>query len=278
MQQPNNQKPHSPLARILALIAALIVLVGTIFIVFGPGRGSRDASVLPRAYATDTTDRPWKDLQKGASGADVRLIQTALQALGFYDGAIDGNFSKVFEEAVLAFQRDWGLEDNGVIDRETFDLLTADLPAVSPSPVRGTAAPTRKPSPSPTPVHGAAQSPAAASIPVVRGQSYSDKEHVAAYLKQFGELPPNYITKAQASALGWVASYGNLWRVAPGKSIGGDRYGNYEGLLPAKSGRRYYECDIDFDGSYRNGKRIVYSSDGLIFYTGDHYNTFEEIR
>ena len=70
---------------------------------------------------------------------------------------------------------------------------------------------------------------------------------------------------------------GNLWDVADGMSIGGDKFGNREGLLPKESGRQYYECDIDYEGGYRNGKRIVYSNDGLIYYTEDHYESFEEI-
>ena len=112
---------------------------------------------------------------------------------------------------------------------------------------------------------------------VIEGESYSDKEHVAYYIHLFGELPPNYITKKEAQALGWVSSKGNLWEVAPGKSIGGDRFGNYEGLLPKAKGRTWTECDIDFDGGKRNGKRIVFSSDGLIYYTDDHYESFEEV-
>ena len=107
--------------------------------------------------------------------------------------------------------------------------------------------------------------------------AYSSKDEVAEYLHEFGHLPPNYLTKKEAQDLGWVANKGNLWEVAPGKSIGGDRFGNREGLLPEASGRKYYECDIDFDGSYRNAKRIVYSSDGLIFYTEDHYESFQQL-
>ncbi|MGN1069057.1 MAG: ribonuclease domain-containing protein [Candidatus Fimadaptatus sp.] len=57
-------------------------------------------------------------------------------------------------------------------------------------------------------------------------------------------------------------------------SIGGDRFGNREGLLPDARGRQYYECDVNYDGGYRGGERIVFSSDGLIYYTCDHYNTF----
>ena len=75
--------------------------------------------------------------------------------------------------------------------------------------------------------------------------------------------------------MGWAASEGNLWQVAPGMSIGGDRFGNREGLLPEAPGRQYYECDIDFDGKYRNEKRIVFSNDGLIYYTEDHYESFQ---
>ena len=106
--------------------------------------------------------------------------------------------------------------------------------------------------------------------------AYSSKDEVAEYLHEFGHLPPNYLTKKEAQNLGWVASKGNLWEVAPGKSIGGDRFGNREGLLPEAPGRKYYECDIDFDGSYRNAKRIIYSNDGLIFYTEDHYESFQQ--
>ena len=107
--------------------------------------------------------------------------------------------------------------------------------------------------------------------------AYSSKDEVAEYLHEFGHLPPNYLTKKEAQDLGWVANKGNLWEVAPGKSIGGDRVGNREGLLPEAPGRKYYECDIDFDGSYRNAKRIIYSNDGLIFYTEDHYESFQQL-
>jgi hypothetical protein len=110
---------------------------------------------------------------------------------------------------------------------------------------------------------------------VVEDGEYSSKEEVAEYLYLYGHLPSNYITKNEAKELGWVNKEGNLWDVAPGMSIGGDYFGNYEGILPEEDGRDYHECDIDFDGTYRNAKRIVYSNDGLIYYTEDHYETFE---
>ncbi len=104
---------------------------------------------------------------------------------------------------------------------------------------------------------------------------YTSKDEVAAYLHEYGHLPSNFITKKEAKKLGWISSEGNLDEVAPGMSIGGDYFGNYEGNLPEADDRDYYECDIDFDGTYRNAKRIVYSNDGLIYYTDDHYETFE---
>ncbi|MFL2105485.1 ribonuclease domain-containing protein [Desemzia sp. FAM 23991] len=112
---------------------------------------------------------------------------------------------------------------------------------------------------------------------VVEGQAYSTKKDVAAYLNEFGELPPNYLTKKEAEALGWDNSEGNLWEVTDQMSIGGDRFGNYEELLPEAKGRVYYEADINYDGGFRGAERIVFSNDGLIFYTGDHYETFEQL-
>lgn len=105
--------------------------------------------------------------------------------------------------------------------------------------------------------------------------TYTSKEEVALYIHTYGHLPSNYLTKKEAKELGWLSSEGNLDEVAPGMSIGGDYFGNYEGLLPEANDRDYYECDIDFDGSYRNAKRIVFSNDGLIYYTEDHYESFE---
>ena len=105
--------------------------------------------------------------------------------------------------------------------------------------------------------------------------TYTSKEDVAAYIYEFGHLPDNFITKKEAKALGWVSKEGNLAEVAPGMSIGGDYFGNYEGLLPEEDGRDYYECDINSDGGYRGAERIVFSDDGLIYYTEYHYESFE---
>ena len=111
---------------------------------------------------------------------------------------------------------------------------------------------------------------------IAENGSYTSKEDVALYIHTYGHLPENFITKEEAYDLGWQ-SEGTLDEVAPGKSIGGDRFGNYEGVLPDVSGRTYYECDIDYVSGNRNAKRIVYSNDGEVYYTEDHYNTFEHL-
>lgn len=107
--------------------------------------------------------------------------------------------------------------------------------------------------------------------------NYSSKEEVAGYIHKYGKLPDNFITKSEAKSLGWDSKKGNLWEVAPGKSIGGDRYSNYEETLPVKKGVKYFECDINYSGGHRGAERIVYSSDGHVYYTNDHYETFSEV-
>lgn len=108
---------------------------------------------------------------------------------------------------------------------------------------------------------------------IERTGSYTSADDVALYLNTYGELPDNFITKKEAQDLGW--SGGSLEPYAPGKCIGGDKFGNYEGILPEGS---YHECDIDTLGKKSRGaKRIVYSSDGSIYYTEDHYESFEQL-
>lgn len=114
------------------------------------------------------------------------------------------------------------------------------------------------------------------TVAVEEGRTYTDKDHVAAYVHRYKKLPSNYITKKEAEALGWKEK-GSLDKVAPGKSIGGDRYGNYEKQVPSENGRSWKEADIDYVKGNRGPKRIVYSNDGLIYYTEDHYKTFVKL-
>ncbi len=104
--------------------------------------------------------------------------------------------------------------------------------------------------------------------------SYTTKEDVALYIYTYGCLPGNFVSKNQARDAGWNG--GGLEKYLPGMCIGGDRFGNREGLLPDAPGRTWTECDINTLGeSSRGAERIVFSNDGLIYYTGDHYESFE---
>ena len=105
---------------------------------------------------------------------------------------------------------------------------------------------------------------------------YYDAEHVVLYLDAYGHLPENYITKSDARALGWEG--GSVESYQEGAAIGGDRFGNREGLLPEETGRTYTECDINTLGAdSRGAERLIFSNDGLYFYTSDHYASFTEL-
>lgn len=161
-------------------------------------------------------------------------------------------------------------------------VTVADVPDIPESPP---AAPLQADSPSdnsPAPIEqsgpGTPEQAGTGTAPakIAEDGLYTSKENVALYIHTYGHLPANFITKAEAKALGWGDKYGSVDDAAPGKSIGGDRFGNREGLLPKKKGRTYTECDIGTMGKKSRGaKRIVFSNDGLVYYTGDHYETFE---
>lgn len=108
--------------------------------------------------------------------------------------------------------------------------------------------------------------------------SLTSFEDVANYLKAHNKLPDNFITKNEAKKLGWDPQKGNLQNVAPGKSIGGDIYQNREGKLPNKKGRVWHEADINYKSGHRGKDRIVFSNDGLIYKTEDHYETFQQMK
>ena len=117
----------------------------------------------------------------------------------------------------------------------------------------------------------------AADPPEEEAGPVTEPQAIADYLFEHGELPENFITKEEAQDLGWDSSRNYVSDVAPGKSIGGDRFGNYEGQLPKAKGRKFFECDANYTGGKRGAERIVYSSDGRVWYTKDHYGTFEEL-
>ena len=118
----------------------------------------------------------------------------------------------------------------------------------------------------------AAKEPAGAAAIDEDGWYYS-KEDVALYIHTYGRLPDNFITKNEAKDLGW--SGGSVEKYRKGAAIGGDRFGNYEKKLPKG---RYKECDIDTKGKKERGaKRIIFDEEGNIYYTKDHYRSFEQL-
>ena len=117
-----------------------------------------------------------------------------------------------------------------------------------------------------------AEEPDVPAVPDEDGE-YTAPEDVADYLHAYGHLPGNFITKKEAQALGWPG--GDLWKYAPGKSIGGEYFGNFEGLLP--KGTRYHECDVNYAGGSRGAERVIYGDDGSIYYTDDHYASFTQL-
>ena len=124
---------------------------------------------------------------------------------------------------------------------------------------------------------GAASTETDDTVSVQEGAYYYDLENVVLYLDAYGELPDNYITKKEAQELGWQG--GSVEKYLEGAAIGGDRFGNREGLLPKEQGRSYTECDLNTHGeSSRGAERLIFSNDGLYFHTEDHYETFTEVR
>ena len=128
--------------------------------------------------------------------------------------------------------------------------------------------------PTDSPDDTAAEPMESATAQIREDGTYTTKEDVALYIHAYGCLPSNFVTKAEAEQAGWEG--GSLEDYLPGMCIGGDRFGNREGLLPDAPGRTWTECDINTLGaSSRGAERIVFSNDGLIYYTGDHYDSFE---
>ncbi len=176
--------------------------------------------------------------------------------------------------ALYAFAGGKGPENAGKIGESITELTGSGEAALQAKKKKTTATPrpTATPKPTATPAGGGVMTP----TPVPEGPII-DPQSIADYIFAHGELPENFITKKEARALGWDKYKNDLSDVAPGMSIGGDYFGNYEGLLPTGEGIEYHEADCWYTEGDRNAFRIIYSSDGRVWYTEDHYNTFTEL-
>lgn len=165
---------------------------------------------------------------------------------------------------------------DALIDTAQSLLSATDAPAADGGLVLHTNTPEpAQPGSTPGQAPGRTETPAAVTADgtIAEDGAYTEKDDVALYLHTYGRLPENFISKKDAQKLGWTG--GGLDKYAYGKCIGGDTFGNREGLLPKASGRTYYECDIDtLHAKERGAKRIVFSNDGLIYYTDDHYASY----
>lgn len=150
---------------------------------------------------------------------------------------------------------------------------TADAPDALPTATIA-AALTDSPTSAPTATPVRTEKPTAAP----KQTAITAPQDIADYIFAHGTLPDNFLTKSEARQLGWDSSKNYVSDVAPGYSIGGDKFGNYEGLLPDASGRKWYEADANYTAGPRGAERILYSSDGLVYYTNDHYQTFTEMH
>ena len=103
-------------------------------------------------------------------------------------------------------------------------------------------------------------SPTSAPTQAPQQTAITAPQDIADYIFAHGTLPDNFLTKNEARQLGWDSSK------------------NYEGLLPDASGRKWYEADANYTAGPRGAERILYSSDGLVYYTNDHYQTFTEMH
>ena len=150
---------------------------------------------------------------------------------------------------------------------------TADAPDALPTATIA-AALTDSPTSAPTATPVRTEKPTAAP----KQTAITAPQDIADYIFAHGTLPDNFLTKNEARQLGWDSSKNYVSNVAPGYSIGGDKFGNYEGLLPDASGRKWYEADANYTVGPRGAERILYSSDGLVYYTNDHSQTFTEMH
>ena len=165
---------------------------------------------------------------------------------------------------------------------ETFTAVPSaealpELALLTPEPEKteNSEAPSPNGNTTPAPTEAPTDTPAPTATPVSIDEhgTYTSRDDVALYIHLYGHLPENFISKTKARKLGWTG--GSLEPYAPGKCIGGGEYLNLEHLLPEAPGRIYHECDIDTLGARSRGaKRIVWSNDGLIYYTDDHYESF----
>lgn len=217
------------------------------------------------------------DITTGNEELDQAIVDMVVDGVSSYLGGEEDAAGDVddFNEAPAATETPTPTDK----PEPTATKAPTQKPTATPKPTntpKPTKAPTATPKPTSTPKPTATPKLTATPTPepaIDEDGWYYSKDDVALYIHTYGKLPDNFITKSEAQDLGW--SGGSVEKYKKDAAIGGDKFGNYEGLLPKKSGRKYFECDIDTKGkNSRGAKRIIFSNDGLIYYTSDHYESF----
>ncbi len=257
-----------------SVIIALVSLLVGIAIGWGASQvlvNSAQQAVSQASSAASSAVGTSVDVQQGAASSEVGSLSSSPSA----------SASDAAEQEAASSQSDESSERGSSSATDRFDAEVGGTDTSDADGGSGSSSSGRDAGVSSLDTRGASassgQSPPSGGVTVVEDGTYTSKEEVAAYIHQFGHLPSNYISKSKAKKAGWVSKEGNLDEVLPGMSIGGSEFYNDEGLLPDAPGRTWTECDINYEGGYRGAERIVFSNDGLIFYTDDHYETFEQL-
>ena len=240
----NNQNNTSSTVRVLslALLVALVVIAALSFALCSRTNSDTAAQVPTQQATSDTTSASATNSESSAPAASAQDSSSSVQS----------NWDEVTD------------------DEPDYSQQTSEPEQTSSSSSSATSS-----AQSAETSQSSASTPAAGSID--ENGTYTSKDEVALYIHTYGHLPSNYINKTKARKAGWESKKGNLADVLPGMSIGGSEFYNNEGQLPDAAGRRWTECDINYTSGYRGAERIVFSNDGLIFYTSDHYKTFEQL-
>lgn len=222
-------------------------------------------------------------VKRGRGGADS-VTETSYQGLTVFTDAPTDALTEPQTEPETTASETTGAETTGP---ETTEPVTTEPETTAPETTKPetTAPETTKPETTrPETTAPVTTAPETTKAPeteppkIDENGVFTSKDDVALYIHTYGKLPKNFITKSQAQKAGWEGGGLDSIKSLYGKCIGGDTFGNREKLLPTKSGRKYYECDIDtLHAKSRGAKRIVFSNDGLIYYTDDHYETFTKL-
>ena len=245
-----------------------MILIISMFLLF-TGCQKKPATQPEQPGQTTATEQATTASTEQTTEASEATTLISLPTEALDSTSTDAASQDTSQKAATAETSDKDATSSNAAQAASTDVTSSNATQATSTAEAASTAATAEKSDKSSSLEAASQSP---SNLIPEDGTYTTKEDVALYIHTYGKLPQNFITKKAAKKLGWQG--GSLEDYAPGKCIGGDYFGNYEGLLPED--KEYHECDIGTLGkSKRGAKRIIYSDDGYIYYTGDHYESFE---